>query len=308
MKLLQAVVEVDDAATGTVRLQARGGRDRRDVARHALDHDRTGRCRRDMTVVCPSGHESQTTDYCDQCGAPIAPRAERRRSGRDPDPAGARGGRHLAGRACASRAPRAARRARATTATARAAATTSSAPPPAAATWEAIVTADRAQFDRLAVAGRDAFRPTTPSGASRSPRARTGSAAAAANQASSGPRSTSPGPRPTRASPACTRCSSAAPTACACVRDLGSTNGTVVDDEPVADRPAHRRAARRRRSHPRRRVDDDHRAPTLTPRRGAIRSRAGPAVRRRARSPTSRLRFSFWGRSPSPKRSNRSCI
>ena len=24
-----------------------------------------------MTVVCPRGHESQTTDYCDQCGALI---------------------------------------------------------------------------------------------------------------------------------------------------------------------------------------------------------------------------------------------
>jgi len=25
-----------------------------------------------MTVVCPSGHASATSDYCDQCGAPIA--------------------------------------------------------------------------------------------------------------------------------------------------------------------------------------------------------------------------------------------
>ena len=25
-----------------------------------------------MTVVCPSGHSSATTDYCDRCGAPIA--------------------------------------------------------------------------------------------------------------------------------------------------------------------------------------------------------------------------------------------
>jgi hypothetical protein len=25
-----------------------------------------------MTVTCPSGHASATTDYCDQCGAPIA--------------------------------------------------------------------------------------------------------------------------------------------------------------------------------------------------------------------------------------------
>jgi hypothetical protein len=28
-----------------------------------------------VTVVCPSGHASATTDYCDQCGAPIAPPA-----------------------------------------------------------------------------------------------------------------------------------------------------------------------------------------------------------------------------------------
>jgi hypothetical protein len=25
-----------------------------------------------MTLVCPSGHDSKTSDYCDQCGAPIA--------------------------------------------------------------------------------------------------------------------------------------------------------------------------------------------------------------------------------------------
>ena len=25
-----------------------------------------------MSVLCPSGHESDTADYCDQCGAPIA--------------------------------------------------------------------------------------------------------------------------------------------------------------------------------------------------------------------------------------------
>jgi hypothetical protein len=26
-----------------------------------------------MSAVCPVGHQSSTTDYCDQCGAPIAP-------------------------------------------------------------------------------------------------------------------------------------------------------------------------------------------------------------------------------------------
>ncbi len=29
-----------------------------------------------MTVTCPAGHASATTDYCDHCGAPIAGRAE----------------------------------------------------------------------------------------------------------------------------------------------------------------------------------------------------------------------------------------
>ena len=94
-----------------------------------------------MTVVCPRGHQSETTDYCDQCGAPIvagAPHARR------PTPR-----RRHAG----SRAPPAALRARATTATAKAAATISSGRAPAVAGWEAIVTADRDQFDRLAVAG-----------------------------------------------------------------------------------------------------------------------------------------------------------
>ncbi len=77
MKLLQAVVEVDDPATGTIRLKPRHHRARRDVARLALDGDRAGWIWPDMTVACPRGHESQATDYCDQCGAPIAggPRA-----------------------------------------------------------------------------------------------------------------------------------------------------------------------------------------------------------------------------------------
>ncbi len=26
-----------------------------------------------MTAICPHGHTSQTTDYCDECGAPISP-------------------------------------------------------------------------------------------------------------------------------------------------------------------------------------------------------------------------------------------
>jgi FHA domain len=117
-----------------------------------------------MSVLCPSGHESHTTDYCDVCGAPIG---------------GARGGADAGGGADA----RGGADAGATTIlpvveeldTSPAArrepcpacgAPRSGddrycegcghdilAPPPAAVSWEAIVTADRAQFDRLAVAG-----------------------------------------------------------------------------------------------------------------------------------------------------------
>jgi hypothetical protein len=103
-----------------------------------------------MTVACPRGHESQATDYCDRCGAPIgappltagtthvfptvdevdtSPAARREpcpvcgapRSGDDRYCEGC--GFDLHG------------------------------PPPAAGAWEAVVTADRAQFERLAVAG-----------------------------------------------------------------------------------------------------------------------------------------------------------
>lgn len=103
-----------------------------------------------MTVACPSGHESEATDYCDQCGAPIgaappgagttqvlpsldevdtSPAARR-----EPCPAcGApRSGddRYCEGCGFDFRGP-----------------------PPTAGGWEAVVNADRAQFDRLAVAG-----------------------------------------------------------------------------------------------------------------------------------------------------------
>jgi hypothetical protein len=103
-----------------------------------------------MTVVCPSGHRSATTDYCDQCGAPIAghagppqPTRELLRveeadtspaARREPCPAcGAR--RCGDDRYCEEcghdfRAPAAARVA-----------------------WEAVAGADRGQFERSAVAG-----------------------------------------------------------------------------------------------------------------------------------------------------------
>lgn len=96
-----------------------------------------------MTVRCPSGHESQTQDYCDQCGAPIittqvlstveeldtSPAARR-----EPCPAcgATRSGDDRYCEGCGY---------------------DFLAPPPIATDWEAVVTADRAQFDRLAVDG-----------------------------------------------------------------------------------------------------------------------------------------------------------
>jgi hypothetical protein len=97
-----------------------------------------------MSVVCPSGHQSQTEDFCDQCGAPIAgatvilsaaeeidtsPSARR-----EPCPAcGApRSGDDRYCEGCGY---------------------DFESPPPAAVRWEATVSADRTQFDRQAVSG-----------------------------------------------------------------------------------------------------------------------------------------------------------
>jgi hypothetical protein len=97
-----------------------------------------------VSVVCPSGHESQTADYCDQCGAPIAgathvlPVVEEIDTSpsarREPCPvcAAPRSGDDRYCESCGH---------------------DFLSPPPAATTWEAVVTADRAQFDRLAVSG-----------------------------------------------------------------------------------------------------------------------------------------------------------
>ena len=90
MRLLQEVVEVDDAESGTVRLKA--GADQ--AAEMTLDTRSTrtvrlskpeGRAsppepadpaaegeqrRRHVTATCPAGHLSATDDYCDTCGVP----------------------------------------------------------------------------------------------------------------------------------------------------------------------------------------------------------------------------------------------
>ena len=103
-----------------------------------------------MTAVCPSGHQSQTADYCDQCGAPIgaatsgptatavlpvldeldtSPSARR-----EPCPAcgAARSGDDRYCESCGH---------------------DFESPAPIAAAWEALISADRAQFDRVATPG-----------------------------------------------------------------------------------------------------------------------------------------------------------
>ena len=102
-----------------------------------------------MTVLCPSGHQSQTADYCDQCGAPIGavraaaptavlPAAEEFDTSpsirRDPCPAcgAARSGDDRYCEGCGY---------------------DFESPPPPTTTWEAVATADREQFERLAVEG-----------------------------------------------------------------------------------------------------------------------------------------------------------
>lgn len=102
-----------------------------------------------MTVICPSGHASGTSDYCDQCGAPIAAAAAQPQvtavlpaveeadtsTAAAPQPcprcgaARSGGDRYCEGCGFDFLAPS------------------------SAAKWEAVATADRNQFDRLAVPG-----------------------------------------------------------------------------------------------------------------------------------------------------------
>ena len=156
-----------------------------------------------MSVVCPRGHESQATDYCDQCGALIAgaitavlPVVEEVDTSpaarREPCPAcgAARSGEDRYCESCGY---------------------DFHGPPPAPAGWEAIVSADRVQFDRLAVDGvsfpadYSERRVVLGDGESRIGRSR-------GHPEERAPRSTWRRRRSTRASPACTPCSSAAPT------------------------------------------------------------------------------------------------
>jgi FHA domain len=171
-----------------------------------------------MSVVCPRGHESQATDYCDQCGALIVEEADTSPAARrEPCPVcgASRSGDDRYCEGCGY---------------------DFLAPPPAPSTWEAIVTADRAQFDRLAVAGVSfpadyvERRFVLCEGENRIGRSRGGPdepaleidlAAAPAD------------PGVSRLHATLERLDDSA----IVVRDLGSTNGTMVNDDPVPIAP-----------------------------------------------------------------------
>ena len=113
-----------------------------------------------MTVVCSNGHESQTTDYCDQCGAPIAGTGSGPAA--PPVPGAGRGATQILPLLEEVDTSPAARREPCPACGAPRSGNDRYcegcgydflAPPPAATAWEATVTADRAQFERLAVDG-----------------------------------------------------------------------------------------------------------------------------------------------------------
>jgi hypothetical protein len=176
-----------------------------------------------MSVACPSGHQSQTADYCDQCGAPIAgatkilPPVEEADTSpaprREPCPAcGApRSGDDRYCEGCGH---------------------DFLAPPPAATTWEAIVTADRAQFDRLAVAGV-----TFPDGyGERRFPLRDGENRIGRSRGHAGEEGPEIDLAPPPADPGISRLHAVLerrPSGDCVLRDLGSTNGTAVNDDPA---------------------------------------------------------------------------
>ncbi len=189
-----------------------------------------------MTVTCPSGHESQSTDYCDQCGAPIAPIG-----GRGADPGATQilpvveeldtspAARREPCPACG--APRSG-----DDRYCEGCGHDFLAPLRVAGTWEAIASADRPQFERLATAGV-----SFPDGyVERRFPLREGENRIGRSRGQSGEE----GPEIDLAAPpvdpgisrlhAVLECRSDG----ACVlRDLDSTNGTALNDEPAPIAP-----------------------------------------------------------------------
>jgi hypothetical protein len=181
-----------------------------------------------MTVTCPSGHASATADYCDQCGAPIATVAAPQQPTvelpvleeietspsevREPCPAcGApRSGDDRYCEGCGH----------------------DFLAPPSATGWEAIVTADRSQFERLqsdgiAFPGHYHERRFALDGAAMRIGRRRGHAAEPALEIDLSGAPEDPGI--SRMHAVLERRSDGGYT----IRDLGSTNGTMVNDDPV---------------------------------------------------------------------------
>jgi FHA domain len=185
-----------------------------------------------MTVFCPSGHASQTADYCDQCGAPISPRPAPDATAvlatveeldtspsvrREPCPAcgATRSGDDRYCEGCGY---------------------DFESPPPAPVTWEAVVTADRAQFDRLAADGvsfPDGYRERRfplREGENRIGRSR-GHPGEEAPEIDLAPPPFDPGISRLHAVLVCR------PDGACVLRDLESTNGTALGDEPASIAP-----------------------------------------------------------------------
>jgi hypothetical protein len=183
-----------------------------------------------MTPLCPRGHESQTADYCDQCGAPMgagpgatallpvleeldtSPSARR---GPCPACGAARSGDDRYCESCGF---------------------DFEGPAPVAGAWEAVATADRAQFDRLAVAGV-----TFPDGyAERRFPVREGENRIGRSRGQPGEEAPEIDLAVPPLDPGISRLHAVlerrADGTCV-LRDLGSTNGTAVNDAPASIAP-----------------------------------------------------------------------
>jgi hypothetical protein len=182
-----------------------------------------------MTVTCPSGHSSSTPDYCDQCGAPIGaiaspqqptielPVLEEAETSpsevSDPCPGcGApRSGDDRYCEGCGH---------------------DFLAAPPAAAGWEAVVSADRTQFERLRANGitfpggyrERRFALDAPLMRIGRKRGKPGEPALEIDLAGA-----PEDPGISRLHAVLERCADG----CYAIRDLGSTNGTTVNDDPA---------------------------------------------------------------------------